>query len=89
MFGGEGDIVDDLPAHAIVNGRAWVVGGGISPDKLREATGVELRHLSEWWSGGWANRYGAGRSRMRRGAGGSPQGPSTEGAGGPGRAASL
>lgn len=51
------DEYDHLPAHAIVSGRAWVVGGGIAPDRLREATGVELpdagsggpvRHLSEW-----------------------------------------
>lgn len=50
------DEFDSLPDHAVVSGRGWVVGGGITPAKLREATGVELpagpgeavRHLSEW-----------------------------------------
>ena len=50
------DEFDSLPGHAVVSGRGWVVGGGISPGKLREATGVVLpagpgevvRHLSEW-----------------------------------------
>jgi putative hemolysin len=53
------DEYDRLLAHAVASGRAWVVGGGITPDKLREATGVGLpaagpgepvRHLSEWVS---------------------------------------
>jgi len=55
-----GDIEDEfdhLPIHIVASGRGWVVGGGISPDKLQEATGIELpateggepvRHLSDW-----------------------------------------
>jgi putative hemolysin len=55
-----GDIEDEydrLPVHATRTGAGWVVGGGISPERLREATGVALppgpgggpvRHLSEW-----------------------------------------
>ena len=51
------DEFDHLPAHAVASGRGWVVGGGISPEKLRSATGLELpspegagllRHLSDW-----------------------------------------
>jgi putative hemolysin len=51
------DEYDHLPVHAVISGRGWVVGGGISPDKLRETTGIELptdasgepiRHLSDW-----------------------------------------
>jgi putative hemolysin len=55
-----GDIEDEfdhLPVHTIVSGRGWVVGGGIAPDKLLEATGITLpktedekpvRNLSDW-----------------------------------------
>jgi len=51
------DEYDHLPVHAVISGRGWVVGGGISPEKLRETTGIELpmdtsykpiRHLSDW-----------------------------------------
>jgi putative hemolysin len=51
------DEYDHLPIHVVVSGRGWVVGGGIPPDQLREATGVALpmnegeepaRHLSDW-----------------------------------------
>ena len=57
-----GDIEDEfdrLPAHAARSGSGWVVGGGITPEKLREATGLDLptppegravRHLSDWVS---------------------------------------
>ena len=50
-------VADDLPDHVVVSGRGWVVGGGISPAKLRETTGIDLptpaagglyRHLSDW-----------------------------------------
>jgi putative hemolysin len=53
------DEFDHLPMHVAVSGRGWVVGGGIGPDKLRGATGIELpvnsgdeppRHLSDWVS---------------------------------------
>lgn len=55
-----GDIEDEfdhLPLHMVVSGRGWVVGGGVTLDKLRETTGLELpatishepvRHLSDW-----------------------------------------
>jgi putative hemolysin len=55
-----GDIEDEfdrLPAHAVKLGGGWVVGGGITLDKLQEATGLDLlrqpegraaRHLSDW-----------------------------------------
>jgi len=58
-----GDIEDEfdrLPGHVVVSGRGWVVGGGIAPDALREATGIALpvaegeaapRHLSDWIAG--------------------------------------
>lgn len=59
-----GDIEDEfdhLPAHASAIGRGWVVGGGISSEKLRTVTGLELpsldvagvpiRHLSDWICG--------------------------------------
>ncbi len=51
------DEYDHLPAHAVISGRGWAVGGGISPEKLRGTTGIELpvaegqeslRHLSDW-----------------------------------------
>lgn len=57
LVGDIGDEYDRLPAHATRSGRGWVVGGGISPEKLKQATGVELpsaegqtppKHLSEW-----------------------------------------
>lgn len=55
-----GDIEDEydrLPAHAIVTGRGWIVGGGMSLKKLAETTGLdltshvlpgELRSISDW-----------------------------------------
>lgn len=58
-----GDIEDEfdrLPGHVVASGRGWVVGGGIAPDALREATGIALpvaegeaapRHLSDWIAG--------------------------------------
>jgi putative hemolysin len=58
-----GDIEDEfdhLPAHAVVSGRGWVVGGGITPDHLRQVAGIDLptregdepaRNLSEWVGG--------------------------------------
>jgi putative hemolysin len=51
------DEFDRLPAHVAKSGTGWVVGGGITPEKLREATGLVLpprsdgpavRHLSDW-----------------------------------------
>ena len=51
------DEFDSLPIHVIKTGAGWVVGGGVSPNKLRTATGLQLpspssdgpvRHLSDW-----------------------------------------
>jgi putative hemolysin len=58
-----GDIQDEydlLPVHATASGSGWVVGGGISLARLREATGIDLtaglpangaRNLSGWLTG--------------------------------------
>lgn len=43
-----GDIQDEfdrLPAHAVRSGAGWVVGGGISLSRLRDATGIDLLAL--------------------------------------------
>jgi putative hemolysin len=54
------DEYDRLPAHITHSGRAWVVGGGISLQRLKELTGIDLTHdqppngaatLSNWVSG--------------------------------------
>jgi putative hemolysin len=55
------DEYDRLPAHAQPSGSAWVVGGGISLARLREATGIDLpspsppgpaapQTLSQWFT---------------------------------------
>ena len=36
------DEYDRLPAHVTHSGRAWVVGGGISLQRLKDATGIDL-----------------------------------------------
>jgi putative hemolysin len=54
------DEYDRLPAHVTPSGRAWVVGGGISIQRLKEVTGIDLSvdlppagaaTLSTWFSG--------------------------------------
>lgn len=54
-----GDIQDEydmLPIHAVKSGQGWLVGGGISPGRLREITGIELEqadafpNLNAWVS---------------------------------------
>ncbi len=54
------DEYDRLPAHATPSGRAWVVGGGIGIQRLKDATGIDLSGdlppngattLSNWVSG--------------------------------------
>ncbi len=54
------DEYDRLPAHVTPSGRAWVVGGGISLQRLRDVTGIDLSGdpppngattLSNWFSG--------------------------------------
>lgn len=52
------DEFDSLPIHIVKAGAGWVVGGGVKPDTLRTATGLQLptatgdeepiRHLSDW-----------------------------------------
>ncbi len=53
------DEYDSLPIHIVKAGTGWVVGGGVSPDKLRSVTNLHLssntsdklpRHLSDWVS---------------------------------------
>jgi putative hemolysin len=48
-----------LPVQIIASGQGWVAGGGVTPSRLRELTGIELpnrgetaavRHLSDWVS---------------------------------------
>jgi len=54
------DEYDRLPAHVTPSGRAWVVGGGISLQRVKESTGMDLSAdpppngaatLSTWFSG--------------------------------------
>ena len=54
------DEYDRLPAHVTPSGRAWVVGGGISFQRLKDVTGIDLTGdpppngattLSNWVSG--------------------------------------
>lgn len=53
------DEYDRLPAHVYGSGSAWLAGGGLSLDRLREATGLDLgddappetRTLSQWVTG--------------------------------------
>lgn len=54
-----GDIQDEydmLPIHAVKSGQGWLVGGGISPGRLREITGIEFEqadafpNLNAWVS---------------------------------------
>lgn len=51
------DEYDRLPVHVAASGNGWVVGGGITLEKLQSTTGIELppldcvettRHLSDW-----------------------------------------
>jgi putative hemolysin len=51
------DEFDNLPVLVVRSGGGWVVGGGVSPEKLRTSTGLQLpafpetepvRHLSDW-----------------------------------------
>ena len=51
------DEYDRLPSHVVASGKGWVVGGGVTLDRLRETTGIDLaldmpqpetRSLSEW-----------------------------------------
>jgi putative hemolysin len=54
------DEYDRLPAHVTLSGRAWVVGGGTSLQRLKDASGIDLSldlppegaaTLSSWVSG--------------------------------------
>ncbi len=78
-----GDIQDEydlLPLHIIRSGNGWVVGGGASLPRLREATGIDLgadskaHNLSGWMIerigaaplGGEIVRYGGVRALVRK-----------------------
>ncbi len=63
------DEYDRLPAHAAKSGKGWVVGGGISLERLRELTAQDLkadlpnpdvRHLSDWVIGHLARPVSGG-----------------------------
>jgi putative hemolysin len=54
------DEYDLLPTHCVKAGAGWVVGGGVTPAKLRDVTGIELggdlpkegaRNLDAWVAG--------------------------------------
>jgi putative hemolysin len=54
------DEYDRLPAHVMSSGRAWVVGGGIGLQRLKDSTGLDLTGdlpsedaatLTKWFSG--------------------------------------
>ena len=54
------DEYDRLPAHIVESGSSWVAGGGVSVDRLKDTTGIDLsidppvagaRTLSDWVSG--------------------------------------
>jgi putative hemolysin len=70
------DEYDRLPAHLVESGTSWVVGGGISPDRLKAATGIDLaadppatevRTVSDWVAG-HLGREVRGGDRLERGA---------------------
>jgi putative hemolysin len=70
------DEYDRLPAHVTPSGRAWVVGGGISIQRLKEATGIDLSGdmppngaatLSNWVSGHLGRPIGGGDMLTRGG----------------------
>jgi putative hemolysin len=42
LLGDIGDEYDKLPEHMVPSGPSWVVGGGVSPDRLSERTGYDL-----------------------------------------------
>jgi putative hemolysin len=74
-----GDIQDEydrLPSHAVASGTAWVVGGGIALDKLREMTQIDLtgdlprpdtKILSDWIIGHLGHEVQGGEDFERRG----------------------
>ncbi|MGD9723653.1 MAG: hemolysin family protein [Pirellulales bacterium] len=74
-----GDIQDEydlLPAHAVVSGQGWVVGGGISLARLKELTGIDLavdlptvgaRNLSNWVVGHLGEPVSGGEVVERKG----------------------
>lgn len=57
LVGDIGDEYDHLPGHVVRSGRGWVVGGGVTPERFQQVSGIALppaagdgqpRHLSEW-----------------------------------------
>jgi len=70
------DEYDRLPAHVVPSGKAWVVGGGISLQRLKEATGLDLSAdpppggaatLSTWFSGHTGRPISGGEELTRNG----------------------
>lgn len=70
------DEYDRLPVHVVKTGAGWVAGGGISPDRLKQATGLDLladpppgevRHLSDWVCGHLGRPVGGGEAVKRPG----------------------
>jgi putative hemolysin len=70
------DEYDRLPSHAVASGTAWVVGGGITLDKLREATQIDLtgdlprpdtKILSDWIIGHLGREIEGGEEMERKG----------------------
>jgi putative hemolysin len=70
------DEYDRLPTHVVKTGAGWVAGGGISPDRLKQATGIDLladpppgevRHLSDWVVGHLGKPVGGGEAVKRTG----------------------
>ena len=86
-----GDIQDEydlLPVHAIASGPGWVVGGGISLERLKELAGIDLsadlpatgaRNLSSWVVGHLGEPVGGGEVVERGGANPGPQGAAAAG----------
>jgi putative hemolysin len=75
-----GDIQDEydlLPVHVVAAGEGWVAGGGVSLERFRELTGIDLasdppaegaRHLSAWVTGHVGKALGGGEVVERGGA---------------------
>ncbi len=74
------DEYDRLPVHAVPSGWGWVIGGGISLERMKELTGIDLaadppaklpegglRTLSDWIIGQLAGRLRGGDVIERRG----------------------
>lgn len=72
------DEYDRLPSHAVRSGWAWVVGGGLSLERFKEVTGIDLatdppsqtpeggvRTVSDWIIGHFQGRFRSGDILVR------------------------